>query len=83
MSKRIKEILTDRQEQYGDALENFEKIGKIWAALLGVPEPIKPWQVALMMDSLKTARLFANPNHTDSWLDKAGYTELGQDIVNR
>lgn len=82
MSKGIKQILADRQEEYGDALENFEKIGKIWGALLD-REPIAPYQVALMMDALKTVRLFKNPTHLDSWLDKEGYTEHGKDIVTR
>lgn len=82
MSPEIKKILQDRQDEYGDALENFETIGKIWGALLGV-DAIKPWQVALMMDALKTVRLFKNPTHADSWLDKEGYTQHGKDIVTR
>ena len=82
MPQEIKKILADRQEQYGDALENFEKIGKIWGALLDV-NAIPAYQVALMMDALKTVRLFKNPTHIDSWLDKKGYTEHGKDIVTR
>lgn len=81
MSK-VDKVLENRQEEYGDALENFEKIGKIWGALLEI-DPIQPWQVALMMDSLKTVRLFKNPNHEDSWLDKQGYIYHGHDIVTR
>ena len=82
MSK-VKKVLDDRQNEYGDALENFEKIGRIWAALLDLDEPIKPWQVALMMDSLKTVRLFKNPQHEDSWVDKEGYINHAHDIVTR
>jgi hypothetical protein len=81
MSK-ITEILMERQEQYGDALYNFEVIGKIWGALLDV-EPIAPYQVALMMDALKTVRAFNNPEHLDSWQDKLGYTQHGLDIVTQ
>ena len=83
MPQELKKILDSRQEEYGDALENFETIGKIWGALLDLEEPIKPWQVALMMDSLKTVRLFRNPTHEDSWIDKEGYIHHAQDIVNR
>lgn len=79
MSK-IKTILQEREAEYGDALENFEKIGKIWGALLEV-EPIAPYKVALMMDALKTVRLFKNPTHEDSWLDKYGYIQHAQEIV--
>lgn len=79
MSK-IKKVLTDRQAEYGDALENFEKIGKIWGALLDI-EPIEPYKVALMMDSLKTVRLFKNSTHEDSWIDKYGYIEHAREIA--
>lgn len=81
MSK-VDTILAMREAQYGDALENFEKIGKVWGALLEI-EPISACQVALMMDALKTVRLFRNPDHEDSWLDKEGYTRHGRDIATQ
>lgn len=79
---QIDTILAMREAQYGDAHDNFEKIGKIWGALLEI-DPIAPHQVALMMDALKTVRLFRNPTHEDSWLDKEGYTAHGKDIAIR
>lgn len=81
MSK-IELILAAREDEYGSAQENFEKIGKVWAALLEIEE-IPPYQVALMMDALKTVRLFRNPEHEDSWLDKEGYTKHGKEIANQ
>lgn len=78
----VNKILQERQDEYGDALDNFEKIGRIWAALLEI-EDIAPYKVALMMDALKTVRLFANGSHIDSWLDKEGYTAHGKDIATR
>lgn len=81
MSK-IEAILAAREDEYGSAQENFEKIGKVWAALLEIQE-IPPYQVALMMDALKTVRLFRNPEHEDSWLDKEGYTKHGKEIANQ
>jgi Domain of unknown function (DUF6378) len=78
----LKEVLSDREEVYGDALENFDKIGKIWGALLGI-DPIPAYQVALMMDSLKTVRAFKNPHHNDSWVDKLGYIQHAIEILNR
>ena len=80
--QRVKEILEQRQMYHGDFYQNFITIGKIWGALLGV-EPIEPYKVALMMDSLKTVRLFKNPQHEDSWLDKQGYIFHAMDIVSR
>jgi hypothetical protein len=81
MSK-VETILAMREAQYGDAGENFEKIGRVWGALLDIDD-IPPYQVALMMDALKTVRLFRNPEHEDSWLDKQGYTQHGRDIATQ
>ena len=81
MSK-IDTILASRQDEYGDAIDNFEKIGKIWGALLDRDE-IPAYQVALMMDALKTVRLFRSPEHEDSWLDKQGYTQHGYEIATQ
>lgn len=81
MSK-VETILASRQDEYGDAIDNFEKIGKIWGALLDTDE-IPAYQVALMMDALKTVRLFRSPEHEDSWLDKQGYTQHGYEIATQ
>ena len=78
----VETILAMREAQYGDAGENFEKIGRVWGALLDIDD-IPPYQVALMMDALKTVRLFRNPEHEDSWLDKQGYTQHGRDIATQ
>jgi hypothetical protein len=80
MSKKVKQILNERQEEYGDAITNFTKIGVIWGTLLDVGD-IEPYQVALMMDALKTVRCFDNPSHRDSWIDKQGYTQHGLEIA--
>ena len=76
----LNNVLNDREEEYGSAFVNFEKTGQIWGALLDI-DSIPGWQVALMMDSFKTVRCFANPNHIDSWIDKLGYTTHGKEIV--
>jgi hypothetical protein len=81
MSK-VETILAEREADYGDAGQNFEKIGKVWGALLEIDD-IPAYQVALMMDALKTVRLMRNPEHEDSWLDKEGYTAHGKDIASR
>ena len=80
MSKKVKKILEERQNEYGDAFENFLAIGRIWGALLFI-EDIEPTQVALMMDALKTVRCFNNPQHKDSWHDKLGYIHHGKNIA--
>lgn len=73
-NQQVNEVLKQRQEIHGDFLKNFQIIGKIWGALLGI-EPIEAYKVALMMDAFKTVRAIANPNHEDNWIDKQGYTD--------
>jgi hypothetical protein len=80
VSKRINEILNDRQSEYGSAHKNFISIGRMWGALLDI-EDIEPEIVALMFDAAKSIRITANPKHEDSWLDKEGYIYHGKAIV--
>ncbi len=72
---RVSKVLAERQKQYGDATKHFATIGIIWGALLK-REPIPAHEVALMMDALKTVRLFNDPLKLDSWDDKLGYITL-------
>ena len=72
----IDDILISRQEQYGDALANFEQIGQMWGILLN-SDPIPAHKVAQMMIALKLQRINKNPHHEDSWRDIQGYAEHG------
>jgi hypothetical protein len=78
----IEHILAERQEQYGDATENFTKIGLMWSLILDKKIVIEPEQVAQMMIALKLVRLSANSEHEDSWLDIEGYAKHGLAIIN-
>ena len=69
-----------RASEYGDVKVNFEKIAALWSAAFGWD--VHPYQVALAMDLVKTARLTSNPKHRDSWVDKAGYAGLGAEVVD-
>jgi hypothetical protein len=80
MSERIDALLKERGKMYGEAVDNFTAVGRGWGAILNI-EDIPPYQVALMMDFLKTIRCAINPMHEDSWQDKAGYSELGKRIA--
>jgi Domain of unknown function (DUF6378) len=77
----VDKVLEDRLEQYGSAGRNFHQIGRGWGAILGIDD-IPAYKVALMMDFFKTIRCSVNPHHIDSWLDKGGYTTLGQEIIH-
>ena len=76
MNSDLDDILIERQEIYGDSLENFRNIGIIWGVLLDC-EPIAPQKVAQMMIALKLQRINKNPKHEDSWRDIQGYAEHG------
>ena len=80
MSERIEALIKERGRMYGDAIDNFTAVGRGWGAILGVDD-IPPYQIALMMDWLKTVRCAYNPTHEDSWQDKLGYSELGKRIA--
>jgi len=81
MSKKLKAILKNREQQYGNARDNFTRIGVGWGAILGT-DSIPAHVVALMYDFGKTIRCAVNPELEDSWLDKQGYTAHGKEIIH-
>ena len=77
-----KEIVTkDRQNQYGDAEDNFKIISKYWSLFLGYP--VDPAEVAVMLILLKVARMGANIEYLDNWVDVAGYAACGCEIATK
>lgn len=66
-----------RQQDYGDKLENFSQIAMLWqgtlARKLAPGVSITPEDVALCMMQVKIARLAKSPDHRDSVMDVAGY----------
>lgn len=67
-----------RHDDYGDVRESFERIGKLWAPLLGVD--VTAEQVALCMIQLKVARAL-NKYQRDSIVDIAGYAGCLEKLV--
>lgn len=82
-------VLKDRNQAYGSPESNFGNIANLWNSYLSAKTGINllsnPFitavDVALLMDLVKTARLATNPTHRDSWVDKAGYSACGGDII--
>lgn len=70
-------IRGQRQQDYGDKLQNFSQIAMLWqgylAPKLQFQSAITPEDVALCMILVKMARLSKSPDHKDSVLDIAGY----------
>ena len=82
MREKVEKILEERQDHYGDAEEAFTQVGRIWGALLKIDD-IPAHEVALLMDALKSVRLFNNPTHEDSYDDKHGYLHHYKEIIDR
>lgn len=76
----------DRENTYGDAGKNLRTIAAYWTIHLKAAKSFEgvltEEDVCGMMILLKQARLASNPNHRDSLVDIAGYTELN-DIVQQ
>ena len=69
-----------RNETHGNYTTEAQRIGRLWAALLNLPEPIEPRTVAAMMVALKLARATAGAVNVDDWVDAAGYSALAAQI---
>lgn len=80
-------VCGDRELNYGTPEDNFRRIATLWNAWMQVRKdpyaPLAPWEVAIMMDLMKSARLANSPEHQDSWIDKAGYAACGADITGK
>jgi hypothetical protein len=69
----------DRNAQYGEPEDNFNRIGKIWSVILN--HEITSEDVAMMMVGLKVARYAANSGFQgDTWIDIAGYAGCGYEV---
>ena len=69
----------DRQDTYGDPIDNMTRVAKRWSVTLGFE--IKPWQVAVMMVDLKIDRLAHSPTHKDSAIDGAAYFAIASEVA--
>lgn len=70
----------DRQDTYGTPTESLGRIAGLWSVVLG--QEIEPAQVALLLASLKVARLSVGLDHRDGWVDLAGYAAIGAEVAD-
>lgn len=74
-----------RPHTYGDAEDEFPTVAGLWSCYLSrsldTPIPLESADVAVLLALLKIARIAANPDHADSWVDLAGYAVCGGGIV--
>lgn len=74
----IELTVKDRQEQYGDARENFELVARFWEVYTG--RPYSASDVAMMLALLKVARAMSGYK-ADNYVDLAGYAALAGEIT--
>ncbi|AFF28433.1 phosphofructokinase [Mycobacterium phage Tiger] len=69
----------ERQQQYGEATESFERIAGMWSAYIG--KELNGFDVINLMVLLKVSRAKVG-YHRDSYVDIAGYAGLGERLYN-
>ena len=69
----------DRNNQYGDPKQDFQRTADMWTAYLGTE--VQPHDVAALMSLLKLSRIRWAPEKEDSWMDLAGYAACGWDCA--
>ena len=71
---RAEELVSrDRLADYGDPSESFERVARVWSAILGCP--VTAAQAALCMAGLKLVRE-AHRHKPDNLVDLAGYARV-------
>jgi hypothetical protein len=75
----------DRDNQYGDPNDDFQKTAKMWDVYLNAIRKerphLLPHDVAVMMMLLKISRIAWSPEKRDNWVDLAGYAACGWDCA--
>lgn len=85
---KSKELINgQRAKDYGDAFENHSRIANGWNIIMNGALVshgyLTEQHVILMMDWVKTARLLQTIDHDDSWVDKIGYSALGESFQKK
>lgn len=70
-----------RQGDYGHPAEDFARTGRIWGAILGIPD-VEPHVVALCMAGVKISRHVNSPKR-DNLTDLAGYAATAELVHQR
>jgi hypothetical protein len=78
LQKAIQCVTVDRQATHGKPENSFADIAHLWSWWKGVE--FTQHDVAVMMGLMKTARIKANPDHEDSYVDNCGYSSLAAEL---
>lgn len=89
LEEAIELINGDRNNDYGDPLDDFSTTASLWQTYLARTIiardglELRAHDVAILMSLLKIARMSWSPTKRDHWADLAGYTACGWDCVER
>lgn len=76
-------VLKDRNNIYGPPSQDFTRTASMLSSL-GITidgKPLTGHHVAMIQICLKLSRLTWSPQHSDSWIDVAGYAACGYECV--
>jgi hypothetical protein len=71
----------NRGDDYGHPIVDYERTGRMWGAILGIPD-IDPRICCLMMVAVKLSRE-VNKHKRDNLCDAAGYSECAQMVADK
>ena len=81
MSIDTDKVIKERGYHYGIPADFFEQLSLVWTGLM--KQKLKPGQkiskeeCVAMFVCMKGLRAFNNTTHLDSWVDAAGYADIG------
>ena len=65
------EVINERGQNYGGVESNFQLVADLLSLRLG--KNFHPYEICVALECVKDARAFANPAHTDNYIDGINY----------
>ena len=65
------EIIGERGQTHGDYENNFQLIADLFTLRIG--RDFHPYEVCILLECVKDARMFSNPENADNYLDGINY----------
>lgn len=81
----VRELIDQRVALYGEPVDGFERIAKVWSGILG--HEVRADQVSLCLIGLKAVRASVSPDYSDNSDDIEGYLDIfrksvGEDMIH-
>lgn len=73
------ELIAERGKDYGNIEDTFKRTAEIATAILG--KEFTPYEIAVIMHSVKLARLKTSPTKIDSYVDGINYLAFAGGFV--